>query len=135
MTKLLFSAEDFLLLNQSLNPGLSVGYILADKANLKHEAECPYKDKAKTYDELGMKHWTDIIYGQQDVLKDFQEENARLREALEWYARESVWKRSSINREVDLLERRSCTGQIATIEICPAECDAGLKARAALEGK
>lgn len=29
-----FRAEDFLLANESLNPGLSVAYILSDKANI-----------------------------------------------------------------------------------------------------
>lgn len=30
-----FTAEDFVLENESLNPGLSVGHILAEKANAK----------------------------------------------------------------------------------------------------
>lgn len=29
-----FTAEDFLLAHESLNPGLSVAYILSDKANI-----------------------------------------------------------------------------------------------------
>lgn len=60
--KFRFTAKDFLLENISLNPGLSVAYVLAEKANaLLEEAEkkCErvYKKTYRGFVDRGAKVW------------------------------------------------------------------------------